>query len=147
MKGVLIPLANDEIVHADIRAGYDVTSNVLYSPTTGTIRMIDLDSLCYYSKLSGLSDVEDERNINADYLPPELDSALGFVLGQVICVAEAWHGKIVDANVKANVMIDGVVEAHPEIVVGGQVDVAQIETALKHYKNKLGPILGNDATS
>lgn len=42
----LVPLAQERIIHPKIRAGYNETANVLYSPRKDLMVMIDLDRLC-----------------------------------------------------------------------------------------------------
>lgn len=99
VTSTLLPLTRYGIVHADLRAGCDVTSNVLYNPKAASMRMIDLDSLCTISSLTGMTSNVDMRNIDPEDLPPNMQkSAVGFVLGQVICVAEAWLGGVHEAK-------------------------------------------------
>jgi hypothetical protein len=62
VTGTLLPLARYEILHADLRAGYDVTSNVLYNPVAGSMRIIDLDSLCDFQSLDEMNFTRDGRN-------------------------------------------------------------------------------------
>jgi hypothetical protein len=93
VREVLIPLARwAGVVHADVRAGFDVTSNLLHNPADESMRLIDLDSLCQFSRLERLSDATDVKYILAQELPAPLKSAMGFVLGQVLCAAEVWLG-------------------------------------------------------
>jgi hypothetical protein len=153
VTGTLVPLARYGIVHADLRAGYDVTSNVLYNPAAGSMRMIDLDSLCDWNSLLGVPSIPDKRNIDPYDLPPCMRStALGFVLGQVLCVSEAWHGGdrreggIRDAEVNADRIITEAAEASADVkgaaaaaaaAGGGGVDEALISTVLAQYRAKL----------
>jgi hypothetical protein len=144
---VLIPLARADVVHSDVRAGFDVTSNLLYNPADESMRLIDLDSLCTFSRLEKLSDVTDLKNMSALELPDALQSAMGYVLAQVICAAEVWLGRIAHDDVSANATIrrgwsslrDAAV--HPAlhvgaIVVAGDVDEALVGVALDHYRAK-----------
>jgi hypothetical protein len=157
----LLPLAKYGIVHADLRFGYDVTSNVLYNPAAapggGSImRMIDLDSLCKLEDLRALPSVvttgddddddhhrrADGRTISPRSLPIKLKaSALGFVLGQVIGAAEAWLEEIRDADVTANATIARVVAGPSSIAVtiagAAAVDEPLIGTVLEHYRDEM----------
>jgi hypothetical protein len=103
VETTLIPLAEEEIIHMDIRPGYDHTANLLYQEKdgVGTIRMIDLESLISFSAWLRLN-VSNKR-----YIPNKIDkgvakvaSALEFVLRLVVCTAEVWskHTNSSDVN-------------------------------------------------
>jgi hypothetical protein len=139
VTGTLIPLTRYHIVHVDLRAGCDVTSNILYNPTTGSMLMIDLDSLCSFSSLGGMTAVfQGDRIICPVDLPPQMqNSALGFVLGQVICVAESWHKELRDEEINANDIINKAVESNTDVKVAADVDYALITRVLAHYKREI----------
>jgi hypothetical protein len=102
---VLIPLARAGIVRPDARIGYDATSNVLYNVTDGAMRLIDLDSLCAFEDLLDLPDVTVEKYPSAKKMPGKLKSAMGFVLGQVVCAAEVLLGRTLHNEVQANATV------------------------------------------
>jgi hypothetical protein len=150
VKGALIPLAKYDIIHADIRAGYDTTANILYNPAMGSMRMIDLDSLCTFDMLLGTPQVSDLRNIRPRRLPARMRTALGFVLGQVICVAEAWLQQVPSQSVNANAMITEAKRANPGIWEAG-ADETLIDVVLSQYNAELalvyGGLAGSDSTN
>ena len=82
-----------------------MTSNLLYNAADESTRLIDLDSLCTFSRLEKLSDVTDLKKMSALELPGALQSAMGYVLAQVICAAEVWLGRIAHDGVSANATI------------------------------------------
>lgn len=139
VTGTLIPLTRYRVVHVDLRAGCDVTSNILYNPVAGTMRMIDLDSLCTFGSLGGMVAVsQGDRIICPVDLPRQMrNSALGFVLGQVICIAESWHKGIRDDEVNANDIITEAVESIAAVKGAADVDDALIATVLSHYRREI----------
>jgi hypothetical protein len=101
--GTLVVLADAGVIHADLRPGYDETANLFYNGEE--IRMIDLDSLVWFSvwRQEGLA-IDHPKYIQLK----ELDGihvALDFVYLQVILVAEAWLGKLVNRRVNANALL------------------------------------------
>jgi hypothetical protein len=145
VAGTLLPLAKYEILHTDLRAGYDVTSNVLYNPTCGgSMRMIDLDSLCSLWYLCGMSSTRDKRNFNPRYLPAKMrDSALGFLLAQVMCVSEAWLGGIRDADVNATDIITEAAHSIEDVKGAATVDEGLIAKVLAHYRRTMAEKYGS----
>jgi hypothetical protein len=143
VKGALIPLAKYDIIHADIRAGYDTTANILYNPAVGSMRMIDLDSLCTFDMLLGMPQVSDLRNIRPRRLPARMRTALGFVLGQVVCVAEAWLQQVPSqsVNANANAMITEAKRANSKVWEAG-ADETLIDEVLSQYDAELGLVYG-----
>jgi hypothetical protein len=140
----LIPLALARILHADIRVGYDETFNILYNPTTASMRLIDLDSLCRYTALWMLPDVADRRNVVVDDLPEMMLVPLGYVLGQVICAGEVWLREIGHAVVDANELIEEAVQSGNDVfdavaneASNAAVDEALVRRVLDHYRNQL----------
>jgi hypothetical protein len=138
VKGVLLPLAKYDIVHADVRAGHDVTSNVLYNPKKMSMRLIDLDSLCSFKTLSlHLPPVGDDRNINPKILPPAMKTSRGYVLVQVVCVAEAWLQRIPNHSVIPGQFIADLATSYREVY--GNVNIendAPINEALTQYTRR-----------
>jgi hypothetical protein len=144
VTGTLLLLARYGIAHADLRAGYDVTSNVLYNPVAGSMRIIDLDSLCDFRKLHAMTFTRDGRNFGPRNLPPNMQTtALGFVLGQVILVAEAWHGGghreggIRDVEVNAASIIAEAAKSIDVVKGAATVDEALVANVLAHYRPKM----------
>jgi len=86
VQKVMIPFARHNVVHADIRPGYDYTTNLLYSPTAREMRMIDYESL---TEMEAWPEIMYEflRNIKAQ-------SAFAFVWWQCITLAYAWLTEI-----------------------------------------------------
>jgi hypothetical protein len=152
VTGVLVPLARAGIVHPDVRTGYDATSNLLYNAADGSMRLIDLDSLCTYERLLDLPRVADLKYLSARGLPGTLASAMGFVLGQVVCAAEVWIGRTLHNEVKANATFLGALRSatdgpsHPfgfradafdeDGTFQATVDDALIVTVLERYQEK-----------
>jgi hypothetical protein len=88
---VLIPLAEYDIIHVDIRPGFEWTANLLYRPTDSKMRLIDADSLARFDDWLKLSqNVKGSKLITARPGPDDPQSSLEFVLWQVIYVAETW---------------------------------------------------------
>lgn len=145
VTSTLIPLTRYHIVHVDLRAGCDFTSNILYNPTAGSMRMIDLDSLSTFDSLGGMTAVlQGDRIICPVDLPPQMrNSALGFVLGQVICVAESWHKGIRDDQMNANDIITKAAKSIADVKGAADVDEALIVTVLSHYRREIEQKYGN----
>jgi hypothetical protein len=161
VRDVLIPLALQEVVHYDLRVvGSHTRSsapNLLYHPEHGSMRLVDLDCLCHFESLGHVPRAYDPAFLSKRYLPDPLRSATGFVLGQVICAAEAWlgchpavhEGGGGDGNgnnngtahvpVRANDVVERAVRrrvgpSHVEIFDADAVDgaVARVDEALLH---------------
>jgi hypothetical protein len=144
VTGTLLPLARYDILHTDLRAGYDVTSNVLYNPVEASMRMIDLDSLCDFRSLCGMISTRDKRNFNPRYLPASMrDSALGFLLGQVMCASAAWLGGIRDADVSATDIIAEAAKSIDDVKGAATVDDALIAKVLAHYRREIAEKYGS----
>jgi hypothetical protein len=139
VKGVLLPLAKYDIVHADIRAGHDVTSNVLYNPERRSMRLIDLDSLCTFENLAlHLPPVVDDRNINPKIFPSVMKTSLGYVLVQVGCIAEAWLEEISDHAVNTGTFITALAAWYRGVYGDATVvNEAPVDQILAHYKEKI----------
>jgi hypothetical protein len=139
VKGVLLPLAKYDIVHADIRAGHDVTSNVLYNPERRSMRLIDLDSLCSFEKLLlHLPQVVDDRNINPKVFPSVMKTSLGYVLVQVGCIAEAWLEEIPDHAVNTGNFTTELAAWYRGVYGNATVvNEAPVDQILVHYKEKI----------
>ena len=151
MNDVLIPLALSEIIHADVRVGYDESFNILYNPTTTSMRLIDLDSICRFSALKKLAPVNYPRNIRPDKLPIKMRTPLGFFWGQVVCFGEVWLQKSGHKSVDANQVIKNAVQSGNDVfesVSDGApntiVDKELIRRVLNHYINQLKAKYGSD---
>jgi hypothetical protein len=93
ISDTLIPLARADIVHPDIRAGFDETANLLYNSEKASIVMIDLDSLCLYDTWKKIPLCEWDKYLNLKILRKsnlEVRLPLDFVCLQVACIAEVW---------------------------------------------------------
>jgi hypothetical protein len=95
VKEVLLPLASGPgIIHADIRPGYDLTSNILVDESAGgaSLKLIDYESLLL-----------SERFVPpGNYLPYD-DDANTFVWWQCVAVAYFWSEKLdLDSRTKSN---------------------------------------------
>jgi hypothetical protein len=144
VNDVLIPFALSNLVHADIRVGYDESFNVLYNPAEASMRLIDLDSLCSLTALTMLPDVDDPRNVVLDDLPAKMRTPQGFVLGQVICAGEVWLRKTRHAIVVANELIEEAVQSGTDVfdavadeASNAVVDAELIHRVLNHYRKLL----------
>lgn len=103
------------------------------------MRLIDLDSLCSFEKLSlHLPQIVDNRHINPKRFSPVIKTALGYVLVQVVCVAEAWLQGIPDRSVSTGHYITEMETSYYD-VYGNVIikDEAPINDALAQYKRKL----------
>ncbi len=95
VKNVLLPMAEINIIHPDIRPGFDVTSNILCkledNGTRAIMKMIDYESLVLFEQWEAPR--KDGR-----YVTPEATwNATTFVWWQCICLAYTWHNEF-DAN-------------------------------------------------
>jgi hypothetical protein len=162
VRDVLIPLARQDVLHYDLRVVGSPTRssapNLLYHPEHVSMRLVDLDSLCHFESLGHVPRAYDPTFLSKRYLPDPLRSATGFVLGQVICAAEAWLGSHpavrevgndvgnhdnAQVHVRANDVVEGAVRrgsgpSHVEIFDADAVDgasgafVARVDEALIH---------------
>jgi hypothetical protein len=132
----LVPLAQEDIIHPDLRAGYDETANVLYNPRTGSIVMIDLDSLCRLRswKMRGRDDKRYLRLLNLRTKGVTVRTALDFVYLQVICFAEVWLAKELQTNVDSHSLIAG--RGNLLATLRSGIDAAKIESLLHGYRPK-----------
>jgi hypothetical protein len=93
LEGTLLPLAQIGIIHADLRAGYGTTANILYHPNEHVMRLIDLDSLMFFNEVKTL--LKDKRLIapKNGLQARQISSALEYVLLQAVCVASVWSSR------------------------------------------------------
>jgi hypothetical protein len=102
---ILIPLAEADVIHPDLRPGYNCTANLLYNRKTKEIRMIDLDSLVLFTTWSQ-SNPGDDRYIVYRSWPDEfqrkLMSALDFVFKQVVVLTGTWIREVQDGEADAD---------------------------------------------
>jgi hypothetical protein len=95
VENVLLPMAENGIIHPDIRPGFDVTSNILCkledNDTRAVIKLIDYESLILFKKWIAPS--HDGRYIARS---SSLNATM-FVWWQSICLAYAWDHQL-DAN-------------------------------------------------
>jgi hypothetical protein len=94
VKKVLLPMANLNVIHADIRPGWKQTSNILCQchPNNASIelRLIDLESLMKFSRMS----TGDGRCMTTSL--DEIKSAHQFLWWQVMHVAYIWYEQLVN---------------------------------------------------
>ena len=116
-----------------------MTSNVLYNPETKSMRLSDLDSLCSFEKLAlYLPEVVDVRHINPKNFPPVVNTSLGYVLVQVVCVAEAWLQRIPDHSVNTGPFVAALEASYLDVYGNATVvNEAPINEALAQYKWKI----------
>jgi hypothetical protein len=98
VKYVLLPLATIGIVHVDIRAGYDETSNIFCKldkkGETASMKLVDYESLVQLKKWKPSS-------LDGRYIRKERRwNATRFVWWQCIIVAYTWHGKVNEITLK-----------------------------------------------
>jgi hypothetical protein len=107
----LMPLAKANIVHMDIRPGYDETSNVLYSPRNGgSLRMIDLDSLCKFAIAENIL-FDSDRYIKLNDLrvgnaTVTVRHGIDYLYLWVSCIAEVWSLGRKSICVNANAILE-----------------------------------------
>jgi hypothetical protein len=93
VKTVLLPMAEEFVIHPDVRPAYDLTSNILVkfegegSEETATMRLIDyesfVDSLRWYAPYDGR------------YVRVSCSSGAVFLWWQCVAVAYTWKEKVV----------------------------------------------------
>jgi hypothetical protein len=95
VENVLLPMAENEIIHPDIRPGFDITSNILCklegNDTRAVIKLIDYESLILFE--DWIAPENDGRYVK----PGPTWNATTFVWWQCICLAYTWHHQL-DAN-------------------------------------------------
>ncbi len=96
VKNVLLPMARMGIIHADIRPGFDETSNVLCKlEGEGTAEMKASLKLIDYESVVKIS-VWKAPVANGSYIEKQLNwSATTFVWWQCLAIAHAWKNNIV----------------------------------------------------
>jgi hypothetical protein len=94
VKKVLTPLAEDDVIHVDIRPGFEWTANLLFHPNKFKMLLIDADSLVLFRVWKVLSkQVKGLKLITALPGSDDPQTALEFVLWQVIYVGETWMSR------------------------------------------------------
>jgi hypothetical protein len=100
VQGTLIPLADADVIHPDLRPGHNRTANLLYSPTLGEIRVIDLDSLVLFPDWV-CADVDDRYLTKTPHPAlPEIETA-----HQVIVITDTWLQRIKEDDVNAATIV------------------------------------------
>ena len=82
----LLPLARADIIHPDIRVGYDYTANIMAKSDGSNMVLVDFESLVLFSDYTVQ---EDKHRL---YLP-EMKNAFAFVCLQCYVVAVFWSEK------------------------------------------------------
>lgn len=101
VKNVLLPLAaSAEVIHPDIRPGFDVTSNILWTLDSNTgkpkLKLIDYDSFVIHEKW-----VPDD--LDGGYLKKKKHwSATTFVWWQCLTIAFVWKMELNQSSLQKN---------------------------------------------
>jgi hypothetical protein len=96
VTGTLIPLAEMDIVHSDLRPGFDFTSNLLYARHAGEMRMVDLDSLIAYRtwRSGGLGKRYMAKKKRRSDASPKRDTALEYLFLKVVSLTDSWTNAV-----------------------------------------------------
>jgi hypothetical protein len=140
VRGTLIPLAKVEVVHPDLRPGFNCTANLLYCDRTKEIRMIDLDSLVDF-EVWGLNEPVNHRYISLkrNLGHRTVVTPMDFVFKQVVVIAEAWIQEVPDGNANVNDLFAAHEEAQNWTRDLSQVcDGPFIIKVLKGYRDRFG---------
>jgi hypothetical protein len=92
VTGTLFPLAMTDVVHTDLRHGFDRTANILYCQAAKEMRIIDWDSLMEFGMWQ-LRGPRGRKYIERDASRAGArgrSNAREFVFLQVVCIAESW---------------------------------------------------------
>jgi hypothetical protein len=68
--------------------------------------MIDLDSVCSYDDWITLHQLKDQRYISQSSIHLSMESAIGYVLLQVVCIGESWLAKMRQQTVNVSAIIE-----------------------------------------
>jgi hypothetical protein len=136
---VLLPLGRANIVHTDIRAGFDETANLLYNSEKGSIVMVDLDSLCSLDTWESVTLRRSElRYLKLTRLRMrqlEAFTSLDFVCLQATCIAEVWLAREENDKVNAD---DAVFRGRIDLLSSSS-DLAindKVKAVLDHYRGR-----------
>ena len=92
-------MAKCNVVHADIRVGWEQTYNIMYRKTESKLelRLIDYESLTNY-----LNDVPSHRrSISVSYFTTNKQSPFQFVWWQVLLMAYVWQTQAMNDQIDA----------------------------------------------
>jgi hypothetical protein len=131
---VLVPLALRGVVHVDVRPGFDVTANLLFSDRPAKMLLIDLDSLILFDFWVPVSPRGRSKNLilaRADPLNPT--SALEYVLWQVVCLAETWIAGTCADGVRVHRILRKQKRAAASLTNAARVDAGSISAQLSEY--------------
>jgi hypothetical protein len=140
VQGTLIPLAEADVIHPDLRPGHNRTANLMYSPTFGEIRIIDLDSLVLFPDWV-CSDLDDRYLTKTPHPAlPEIQTALEFLFYQVIVITDTWLHRIKEDDVNATTIVfnNTMIEDWTRLDPAGLCDRAFIVTRLGDIGAKFG---------
>jgi len=101
VRELLLPLARHDVVHCDIRAGWDHTANLLWKYSEDSkdraevlrvieLRVIDYESLCVITACGKVP--QDPRCFHVQYFFRSAD-AFAFLWWQCLLLANAWLNK------------------------------------------------------
>jgi len=109
VQELLLPLARHDVVHCDIRPGWDHTANLMLKKNVRVgiqLRLIDYESLCIIQDARMVP--VDERCFHIEFSsnPDERTNAFVFLWWQCVVVAYAWHHKLISAELNAIKLLD-----------------------------------------
>jgi len=112
---ILLPLAQKDIVHCDIRPGWDYTANIMMrqefdglsaSCCVIDLRVIDFESLVRIRDCDALPKTSNSFHITYDRQPRE-ETGLSFLWWQCMLVANAWLGRKPMESINAPDFVSG----------------------------------------
>jgi hypothetical protein len=144
VRDVLIPLAEADLIHVDLRPGFDATANILYCQSTSKMVLIDVDSLVTFDAWQKLC----SRPVGSNLISARLNSVypkspLEYVLWQAICLAETWISGTTHNDVQVRPIIDSKRDHVDSLLAKSSLslcDRAVIEGELKRYDKYFGGV-------
>ena len=123
-RSQLIPLAHANVIHPDIRVGYDYTANIMAKQDGRDMVLVDFESLV---KVSGYNFPHGDKH--SRYLP-ETTNAFAFVCLQCYAVAVFWSERrnqlVGDEEMPADSVVDDLVGVLESKSVVGEADVERL---------------------
>jgi hypothetical protein len=154
---VLLPFAMQEVIHFDIRPGYDETSNILVKESKKQslfthhfaaqyeMRVIDLDGLVRFEDLR--ASVPDLRYIPVDDHDDSIrgiDDAFSFLWWQVFLVGYTWALKIEGNDLNVHHIIDEVRDGRS--ISCGEGEIRDLLQQISKFFSKNVDSRGNSAS-
>ena len=123
-RSQLIPLAHANVIHPDIRVGYDYTANIMAKQDGRDMVLVDFESLV---EVSGYNFPHGDKH--SRYLP-ETTNAFAFVCLQCYAVAVFWSKQLYqlveDEEIQAYSVVGGLAYTLAEKDVVGEADVVRL---------------------